>query len=111
MTDLILSDGTLVHETGREHADIAITGETISAIGASGTLGDATETVDVTGHHLIPGGIDMHVHFREPGLTHKGDLNSESAAAVAGGITSFKEMPNVDPLNTTSDALEKKYQR
>ena len=58
----------------------------------------------------MPGMIDDQVHFREPGLTHKGDLATESAAAAAGGITSFMDMPNVNPLTTTGEALRDKYQ-
>lgn len=66
--------------------------------------------IDAAGRHLIPGMIDDQVHFREPGLTHKGTIASESRAAVAGGTTSFMEMPNVNPQTTTLDALEAKYQ-
>jgi dihydroorotase len=68
------------------------------------------EVIDGDGKYLLPGIIDEHVHFREPGLTHKGDISSESAAAVAGGITSFMEMPNTVPQTTTLDLLEQKHE-
>lgn len=97
MTDLILTGGTVVNETARDVADIAISGGRISAIGAPGTLGAASEIVDVTGLHLIPGAIDMHVHFREPGYTHKEDWETGSRAAAMGGVTTIFEMPNTHP--------------
>ena len=65
--------------------------------------------IDAQGKFLIPGVIDVHVHFREPGLTHKADIYSESRAAVAGGVTSFFEMPNTIPNAVTIDILEEKY--
>ena len=68
-----------------------------------------TGTFDCSGLHIIPGVIDDQVHFREPGLTHKGDIYSESKAAVAGGITSFMEMPNTSPQTLTQDLLKKKF--
>lgn len=71
----------------------------------------ADMTIDATGKYLLPGVIDDQVHFREPGLTHKGDLYSESRAAVAGGTTSFMEMPNTSPPTLSQVLLEEKYQR
>ena len=65
--------------------------------------------IDATGKYLIPGIIDEHVHFREPGLTQKADLYSESRAAVAGGVTSFMDMPNTVPQTTTQELLEQKF--
>ena len=108
MFDLILKGGTVVHETGREIADIAITGELIAAIAAPGTLGEAREVVDVTGHHLIPGGIDMHVHFREPGYTHKEDWGTGTQAAAMGGVTTVFEMPNTHPPTRSVTELRQK---
>ena len=70
-----------------------------------------TEIIDATGLILIPGVIDSHVHFREPGLTHKGEIFTESRAAVAGGITSYMEMPNTNPQTVTHELLEEKYRR
>ena len=72
---------------------------------------DQVEVVDAEGRYLIPGVIDDQVHFREPGLTHKAEIASESKAAVAGGITSYMEMPNTKPQTTTIEELEKKYHR
>ena len=69
-----------------------------------------TKIIDAQGHYLIPGAIDDQVHFREPGLTHKGDIASESRAAIAGGITSFIEQPNTIPNAVTQEILEQKYQ-
>ena len=71
----------------------------------------ADQVVDAMGLHLIPGVIDDQVHFREPGLTHKAEIYTEAKAAVAGGITSFMEMPNTNPQSLTQELLEKKYQR
>lgn len=67
------------------------------------------EIIDAAGSYLLPGVIDNHVHFRDPGLTHKGDMRSESSAAVAGGVTSYMDMPNTNPQTTTLEALEEKY--
>jgi len=69
------------------------------------------DVIDASGKFLLPGIIDDQVHFREPGLTHKGDIYSESRAAIAGGITSFMEMPNTSPQATTQELLSKKYER
>ena len=88
-----------------------IKNDRIDLISESISAGLNDKVIDAEGLHLLPGMIDDQVHFREPGLTHKGDIATESAAAVAGGITSFMEMPNVDPLTVTLDELEKKYQR
>lgn len=109
MFDLILKGGTVVHETGRELADVAISGETISAIGAHNSLGDAAEVVDVSGQYVIPGAIDMHVHFREPGYTHKEDWETGTAAAAMGGVTTVFEMPNTHP--PTRSAIEFKQKQ
>ena len=72
---------------------------------------DALEVYDLSGKHIIAGGIDAHVHFREPGLTHKADMATESQAAVAGGVTSFMDMPNTSPATTTAEALKDKIER
>jgi dihydroorotase len=69
------------------------------------------KVIDAEGLYLIPGVIDDQVHFREPGLIHKGDISTESKAAVAGGITSYMEMPNTNPQTTTQKLLEEKYKR
>jgi dihydroorotase len=90
-------------------ADVLIEGERISKIESSIAAPDGVEVIDANGRLLMPGMIDDQVHFREPGLTNKGDLATESAAAVAGGITSFMDMPNVNPQTTTRQALVDKY--
>ena len=76
---------------------------------SSGTLGPYTQVIDGTGKYLIPGIIDEHVHFREPGLTHKADIYTESRASVAGGVTSFMDMPNTNPQTTTQELLQQKF--
>jgi len=89
--------------------DVLIHGERIDKIANSIPVPDATDILDAAGRYLMPGMIDDQVHFREPGLTDKGDMATESAAAVAGGITSFMDMPNVNPQTTTREALADKY--
>ena len=75
----------------------------------SGTFAPSTQVIDATDKYLIPGIIDEHVHFREPGLTHKADIYTESRAAVAGGVTSFMDMPNTMPQTTTQELLQQKF--
>lgn len=86
---------------------VLIDGERIAAVG-KGALPEADELIDAKGDLLMPGMIDTHVHFRDPGLTHKADMESESAAAVAGGVTSFIDMPNTIPATVTIEAWEEK---
>jgi dihydroorotase len=105
--DLILSGGTVVNHDGTGLRDIGLRGGAIVAIGSlSGA--SAGEVVDCTGLHILPGVIDSQVHFREPGLTHKEDLETGSRAAVMGGVTSVFEMPNTNPLTTSAATLEDK---
>lgn len=108
MTDLLLTGGTIVNETARAQADVAIRDGRVVAIGAPGSLGDAAEAVDVTGLHLIPGAIDMHVHFREPGYTHKEDWETGSQAAAMGGVTTVFEMPNTHPPTRSAKEFREK---
>jgi dihydroorotase len=111
MSNLLIRNATIVNEGRSFPGDLLIKDETISAVGNPGTMrpeGSVKET-DATGLFLIPGVIDDQVHFREPGLTHKGDIFSESRAAAAGGITSFMEMPNTIPQTVTIKALNEKY--
>ena len=112
MNDAWLIRGAeLVNEGRRFHADLRVRGGRIETI-ATGLSARAGEpVVEAGGLWLLPGMIDDQVHFREPGLTHKADIASESRAAVAGGITSFMEMPNTRPPAVTRDALEAKYAR
>jgi dihydroorotase len=108
--DTILRGGTVVDHTGMGLRDIGIVGEAIAEIGDLSTA-SAGETIDVTGLHVLPGVIDSQVHFREPGLTHKEDLETGSRAAVLGGVTAVFEMPNTNPLTTDAAALADKVAR
>jgi dihydroorotase len=107
--DLILKGGTVVNQDGEGVRDLAISGGKIAAIGDVGT--NAAETIDCRGLHILPGVIDSHVHFREPGLTHKEDLEAGSRGAVLGGVTAVFEMPNTDPTTTDAKALADKVAR
>ncbi len=106
---LLLSNARLVNEGEIRDVDVLIDGERIVSVGSSIAAPDGAKVIDLAGKYLLPGMIDDQVHFREPGMTHKGDLATESAAAAAGGITSFMDMPNVNPQTTTRDALRHKY--
>lgn len=109
--DLLIVNARLVNENTETGADVLIKDGRIVEIGPNLQGRDAKTVVDARGRHLLPGMIDDQVHFREPGLTQKGDMRTESRAAVAGGITSFMEMPNVKPATLTLETLEDKYQR
>lgn len=108
--DLILKGGTLVNHAGVGARDIAVNGGRIVAIGDVSNLA-ARETLDCAGLHILPGVIDTQVHLREPGLTHKEDLESGGRAAVMGGVTAVFEMPNTKPLTTSAAALADKVAR
>lgn len=109
MTDWLIRNAELVNEGRRSQADLRIHGQRIEEIG-SGLAASAGERVfDASGLWLLPGMIDDHVHFREPGYTAKADIASESRAAVAGGVTSFIDMPNTRPAALTHALLEDKY--
>jgi dihydroorotase len=109
MDKLLITNSRLINEGEIRDADVLVVGDRIEKIAASIDADEGAEVIDACGRFLMPGMIDDQVHFREPGLTHKGDLATESAAAAAGGITSFMDMPNVKPLTTTSEALADKY--
>jgi dihydroorotase len=109
MNRLLLRNARLVNEGQVRDVDVLVEGERIARIDPDIPAPEGARVIDVDGRYLLPGMIDDQVHFREPGLTHKGDLASESAAAAAGGITSFMDMPNVNPLTTTRAALADKY--
>jgi dihydroorotase len=109
LSKILLKNARLVNEGETRDADVLIDGERIVSIGASIAVPEGATVIDVAGKYLLPGMIDDQVHFREPGMTHKGDLATESAAAAAGGITSFMDMPNVNPQTTTRAALRDKY--
>ena len=109
MTSYLLKNGTIVNEGMSIQQDVLIRDTRIEKI-AQGISDDKAQVIDVSGKLILPGCIDDQVHFREPGLTHKANIYSESRAAVAGGITSFMEMPNTVPNATTQQLLEHKYQ-
>lgn len=109
MSKLLLSNARLVNEGQVREVDVLIVGDRIAAIESSIVAPERATVIDVAGKYLLPGMIDDQVHFREPGLTIKGDMATESAAAVAGGITSFMDMPNVSPQTTNRKALLDKY--
>ena len=108
--DLLLKGGTVVNQDGTGVRDIGIRGGRIAAVGAI-EAGQAAEVVDAKGLHILPGVIDTQVHFREPGLDHKEDLETGSRAAVMGGVTAVFEMPNTKPPTTTAAALADKVER
>lgn len=110
MKTTVIKNATLFNEGNEQVADLRIRGQRIDLIASEIAVEAGDEVVEAEGCWLLPGMIDDQVHFREPGLTHKGNIASESRAAVRGGITSFMEMPNVSPSTTTIDALESKYQ-
>jgi len=105
----LLKNAQVINEGSIVKADVLIQGERILKIATEITDIDA-EVIDLSGKYLMPGIIDDQVHFREPGLTHKGRIYTEAKAAVAGGITSFMEMPNTKPQALTQELLEDKYQ-
>jgi dihydroorotase len=105
--DLILKGGEVVNQDGRGLRDLAIRDGKIAGIGLF-SADQAAETIDATGLTILPGVIDTQVHFREPGLTHKEDLETGSRAAVMGGVTAVFEMPNTNPLTTSAETLAAK---
>ncbi len=105
--DVLVRDGTVVNHDGQAVRDIGIAGGRIAAIGQLGHV-KAAAVFDAKGLHVLPGVIDSQVHFREPGLTHKEDLETGSRGAVLGGVTAVFEMPNTKPLTTTKEALAAK---
>lgn len=105
--ETIFKNGIVVNQDGEGPADIAVANGRIVALGALGGA-SAAQTIDCSGLHILPGVIDTQVHFREPGLTHKEDLESGSRGAVLGGVTGVFEMPNTSPLTTTRETFEEK---
>jgi dihydroorotase len=108
---ILIKNASIVNEGAIKVADVLIENEYIVKIGVGLSVEGVTKVVDATGKYLLPGAIDDQVHFREPGLTHKADIYSEAKSAVAGGVTSFMEMPNTVPPTITIDLLEQKYAR
>ena len=111
MNKILISNARLVNEGECREVDVLIAGQRIERIAAAIPADKDTRVIDARGRHLLPGMIDDQVHFREPGLSYKADIASESTAAVAGGVTSFMEMPNVMPPTTDRSALTDKYAR
>ena len=111
----IITNAHIINEGERFLGSVLIEEEFIKTIYKDKIVPDEVlsnaEVIDAKGRYLIPGVIDDQVHFREPGLTHKGDIATESRAAVAGGITTYMEMPNTKPQATTQEELMKKYDR
>ena len=108
MSKILLKNATIVNENKVFESDVLIDGEQISRIDRDISSENA-KIIDLNGDLLLPGIIDDQVHFREPGLTHKGNIASESRAALAGGITTFMEQPNTNPQTTTIEKLEEKF--
>ena len=118
MTKILIKNGTIINEGRSFKGSVLIDGDCIADIIEDKAKvdqiplpmdGDGVTTVDATGAYIMPGIIDSHVHFREPGLTHKADIESESRAAAYGGVTTFFDMPNTQPQTTTLEALEEKF--
>lgn len=114
-TDLLIHNALVVNEGRSCRGWVAVDGQVIASTGIgdapAGLIAGAAEVVDARGSLLLPGAIDGHVHFRDPGLTHKADMATESAAAAAGGVTSFIDMPNTMPQSTTVEAVADKMRR
>src|SRR5271166_5824326 len=110
IADLVISGARVVTDTASFDAAVAIKDGRILAIGEQAAMPSAHETFDASGLHVLPGAIDVHVHFREPGYTHKEDWQSGTAAAAAGGVTTVFEMPNVDPPTADVEALALKLE-
>ena len=108
--DLVIRGGTVVTEASSFRASVAVLGGRILAIGDDDAMPPTAEALDATGLHVLPGAIDAHVHFREPGYTYKEDWDTGTAAAAMGGVTTVFEMPNVDPPTGTPAALALKQQ-
>ena len=108
--DCVVKGGTVVNHDGIGVRDIGIRGGRIAAIGNL-SAASAGEVIAAKGLHVLPGVIDSQVHFREPGLEHKEDLETGSLAAVAGGVTAVFEMPNTKPLTTSAETLADKVRR
>ncbi|MES2728399.1 MAG: dihydroorotase [Bacteroidota bacterium] len=111
MQSILIRNATLVNEGKIYGADVLIKNGFIEKIDTNAIAMKADIEIDATGKYLLPGVIDDQVHFREPGLTHKGEIYTEAKAAVAGGVTTYMEMPNTMPSAVTNELLEQKYSR
>lgn len=110
MNTILIRNANIVNEGKVIEGDVLLKGEYIEKIGQNLSDQQVDKVIDAKGNFLFPGAIDDQVHFREPGLTHKATIHSEARAAVAGGVTSFMEMPNTVPPVFTQELLEQKYQ-
>jgi dihydroorotase len=108
MTDLLITGGTLINEGKKSHDDVLIRNGRIESIAPSISAPPQSKVIDANGKLILPGLIDDQVHFREPGLTHKACIHTESMAAVAGGVTTYFEMPNVSPPTLDMERIEQK---
>ncbi|AWX44107.1 Dihydroorotase [Flagellimonas maritima] len=108
MLKILLKNTKVVNENQIFETDILLEGDLITRIDTD-ISDDTAEIIDMNGDYVLPGVIDDQVHFREPGLTHKGDIATESKAAIAGGITTYMEQPNTNPQTTTIEKLEEKF--
>lgn len=111
MRRTLIQNAVIVNEGRKVTGSVVIEGEKIAEIlvGEEQASASCDEVIDASGCYLLPGAIDEHVHFRDPGLTHKADITTESHAAAAGGVTSIMDMPNTNPQTTTLEALEEKF--
>lgn len=109
MSAYLIKNAKIVNENNSFLGDVLIENEIIKEIGTDISVSESVKVIDATGKYLIPGFIDDQVHFREPGLTHKANIETESRAAAAGGITTFIEQPNTVPNATTQELLEDKF--
>ena len=111
MKRTLIQNAVVVNEGRKVLGSVVIENEKIAEIlvGGENATAPCDEIIDATGCYLLPGAIDEHVHFRDPGLTHKADITTESRAAAAGGVTSIMDMPNTNPQTTTLEALEEKF--
>ena len=105
MKNTLLRNATIINEGRRRECDLYIKSGRIESIGNNILTPEGTTEIDLKGDYLLPGMIDDQVHFREPGMEHKGTIATESRAAVAGGITSYMEMPNCNPLTINMSTL------
>lgn len=105
LADLLVTGGTVVNETGRFAADVAIRDGLVAYVGHPAFAPRARETLDARGLLVLPGAVDVHTHIREPGMTHKEDWTTGTRAAAAGGVTTILDMPNTDPPTWSLDAL------
>lgn len=110
MSKILIKNANIVNEDKILQGDVLIDGSHIAEVGTEISAAKADRVVDAKGKYLLPGIIDDQVHFREPGLTHKGNIATESRAAIAGGVTTFIEQPNTNPQTVTIERLEEKME-